>query len=459
MSKGGEVMPPLKETQMNSESSTGLLVVDRPITSLVNFSNNARTHSKRQVRQIADSIREFGFTNPVLLGDGDNTIIAGHGRVQAAKLLGMTSVPTILLAHLSKDQIRAYVLADNKFSSNAGWNESILAIELQHLLTIQTDLDITITGFEVPEIDLILQQASEIPDQEDDVDASQTGPAVTELGDLWALGDHRILCGNSLLEASFTCLLDGRQADMILCDPPYGIPIFGFVTGNGAMKHREFAMGCGEMTSEEFVQFLTQALQMLAQHSTDGSVHYVFMSWHHLQELLVAGREVYDDLLNIVVWAKDRAGMGSLYRSNHKFCPVFRHGKDSHLNNIQLGRWGRNRTNVWKYPASQTFAKQGDERDLLSLHPTIKPTAMLADAILDCSARGDLILDSFLGSGSTLLAAERVGRLCYGIEIDPLYVDLSIRRWERSTGRSAIHISTGKSFEEISAAREVNCAR
>ncbi|MDP9051654.1 MAG: site-specific DNA-methyltransferase [Acidobacteriota bacterium] len=434
-------------------------VVDMPIASLVNFSNNARTHSKRQIRQIADSIREFGFTNPVLLGNGDNTIIAGHGRVQAAKLLGMTQVPTILLAHLTKDQIRAYVLADNKISLSAGWNESILAIELQHLLTIQTDLDITVTGFEVPEIDLILQQASEVPDQENDVDASlHAGPAVSELGDLWALGDHRIFCGNSLHEASFTSLLNGKQADMILCDPPYGIPISGFVTGNGSTKHREFAMGCGEMTSEEFVQFLTQALQMLARHSKDGSVHFVFMSWHHLQELLVAGQEVYDALLNIVVWAKDRAGMGSLYRSQHELCPIFRKGKNSHRNNVQLGRYGRNRTNVWTYPGSQTLSKQGVERDLLSLHPTIKPTAMLADAILDCSARGDLVLDSFLGSGSTLLAAERVGRICCGIEIDPLYVDLAIRRWERSTGRSAIHTGTGKSFEEISAAREVNCA-
>jgi DNA modification methylase len=420
---------------MNSETSTGLHVVDMSVTSLTNFSNNARTHSKRQIRQIADSIREFGFTNPVLLGPG-NTIVAGHGRVQAALLLGMTHVPTILLAHLTKDQIRAYVIADNRLAMNAQWDESILAIELQHLLTIQADFDITITGFEVPEIDLILQQASEVPDQEDDVDVSQAGPAVSELGDLWGLGDHRIYCGNSLLDASFVCLLDGRQADMALCDPPYGVKINGHAMGNGATKHREFAMGCGEMSFEEFVRFLSQALQLLARHSKNGSVHFIFMSWHHLQELLVAGRQVYDALLNIVVWAKDRAGMGSLYRSQHELCPVFRNGKESHRNNIQLGRFGRNRTNVWTYPGSQTLAKRSDERDLLSLHPTIKPTAMLADAIRDCSARGELVLDSFLGSGSTLLAAERVGRICYGIEIDPLYVDLSIRRWERQTGRS-----------------------
>jgi DNA modification methylase len=444
---------------MNSETSTGLHVVDMPVTSLTNFSNNARTHSKRQIRQIADSIRQFGFTTPVLLGGDGNTIIAGHGRVQAAKLLGMNQVPTILLAHLTKDQIRAYVIADNQLALNAQWDESILAIELQHLLTIQDDFEVTITGFEVPEIDIILQQAAEVPGQEEPIDAAQTGPAVSELGDLWALGDHRIFCGNSLLEASFTCLLDGRQADMVLCDPPYGVPIDGHATGNGATKHREFAMGCGEMTFEEFVRFLSQALQQLARHSKNGSVHFVFMSWHHLQELLVAGRQVYDCLLNIVVWAKDRAGMGSLYRSQHELCPVFRNGKDSHRNNFLLGRYGRNRTNVWNYAGSQTLAKQSEEPDLLSLHPTIKPTAMLADAILDCSARGDLVLDSFLGSGSTLLAAERVGRICYGIEIDPLYIDLSIRRWERYTGRSAIHIGTGKLFQEISVLREVSCAQ
>jgi hypothetical protein len=283
----------------------------------------------------------------------------------------MSHVPTIRLAHLTKDQIRAYVLADNKIGLSAGWNESILAIELQHLLTIQADFDITITGFEVPEIDLILEQAGEVPDQEDDIDASHTGPAVSEPGDLWALGDHRIFCGNSMLEASFASLLDGRQADMVLSDPPYGVPINGFATGNGATKHREFAMGCGEMTSEEFVQFLSEALQLLARHSKNGSVHYIFMSWHHLQELLVAGRQIYSALLNIVVWAKDRAGMGSLYRSQHELCPVFRNGKDSHRNNIELGRYGRNRTNLWTYPSSQTFAKQGDERDLLSLHDVV----------------------------------------------------------------------------------------
>jgi hypothetical protein len=232
----------------------------------------------------------------VISGPGD-TIIAGHGRVQAAKLLGMTHVPTILLAHLSQDQIRAYVIADNKLAENVGWDESILAIELQHLLTVENNFDITITGFEVPEIDLILERAGDVAEEEDDIAASPAGPAVSELGDLWALGDHRIFCGNSLLEASFTTLLNGKLADMVLSDPPYGVPIDGHATGNGATKHREFAMGCGEMSSEEFGAFLSQALGMLARHSKMGSVHYVFMSWHKLQELLNAGHQVYDALL------------------------------------------------------------------------------------------------------------------------------------------------------------------
>lgn len=457
MSTRGHVLPLLR--RLNEQRNIQRIACHRqPVTSLVNFSNNARTHSKRQIRQIADSIREFGFTAPVLLGPGD-TIIAGHGRVQAAKLLGMNDVPTILLAHLSQDQIRAYVIADNQLALNAQWDESILAIELQRLLTVQTDFDITITGFEVPEIDLILQQAGEAPDEEDPIDASQTGPAVSELGDLWALGDRRIFCGNSFLEASFTSLLNGKRTDMVLADPPYGVKINGHATGNGATKHREFAMGCGEMTSEEFVQFLSQALQMLARHSKMGSVHFIFMSWHHLQELLVSGRQVYDALLNVVVWAKDRGGWVLYIAHSMSFVQSFgteRIHTGTTSNSAAMG--GTARTSGL-YPGSQTLAKQSEEPDLLSLHPTIKPTAMLADAIQDCSARGDLVLDSFLGSGSTLLAAERVGRICYGIEIDPLYVDLSIRRWERCTGRSAIHIGTAKSFEEISAAREVNCAR
>jgi DNA modification methylase len=244
------------------------------------------------------------------------------------------------------------------------------------------------------------------------------------------------------------------RAGIVFCDPPYNVKIDGHVTGNGSIRHREFAMASGEMNEAEFVAFLTTCLRLLARHSLSGSVHFICMDWRHMKELLAAGGQVYDSLLNLCVWAKNCGGMGSLYRSRHELVFVFRHGKESHRNNVQLGKFGRNRTNVWEYPGVNTFSKTGEEGNLLSLHPTVKPVALVADALLDCSARGEIVLDGFLGSGSTLMAAERVGRICYGIEIEPLYVDVAIRRWQRYTGEQAIHVSTGKTFDQLSSEAE-----
>ena len=430
-----------------------LRVEYKSISVLKAYSHNARTHSKPQIRQIADSIAAFGFTNPILIDD-DNTVVAGHGRLLAAQLLGMEQVPTIRLETLTEAQIRAYVLADNKLAEKAGWDESILAIELQHLLTVDLGFDVTVTGFEVPEIDLILQEAASKPYAEAEFEMAPAGPAISRPGDLWLLGKHRILCGNSLEEAAFTRLMSGRKADVVFVDPPYNVAIDGHVSGNGSIQHREFQMASGEMSEEEFIRFLTTSLDLLACHSKMGSVHFVCMDWRHTGELLVAGRQSYDSLLNLCVWAKDKGGMGSLYRSQHEFVFVFRNGTSSHRNNVQLGRFGRNRTNVWHYPGVNTLSRQGDEGNLLELHPTVKPVALVADALLDCSAPGNLALDSFLGSGSTLIAAQRTGRVCHGIEIDPLYVDTAIRRWQRDTGADAIHADSGNRFEEMEVAHE-----
>lgn len=435
---------------------TELSIAYTPIERLHPYDKNARTHTKHQLRQIAESIRVFGFTNPILI-DKENTIIAGHGRVEAAKTLGMSQVPTIRLENLNEDQIRAYIIADNKLAENAGWDTSILAIELQHLLTLDcADFDVTITGFEVPEIDIILEDAQEssaaleaIPEP----DLNQ--PAVTQPGDLWLLDKHRILCGNSLREDSYRALMDGRRASVVFADVPYNVPIQGHVSGKGSVQHREFQMASGEMSEAEFVAFLSTTLRLLAKHSTPGSVHFICQDWRHMKELLAAGGEAYDSLLNLCVWVKDNGGMGSFYRSRHELVFVFRSGKGSHRNNVQLGKFGRYRTNVWEYPGVNTLSKQGEEGNLLAMHPTVKPVQLVADALLDCSARGDIVLDGFLGSGSTLLAAERVARICYGIEIDPAYVDVAIRRWQRHTGEQAVHAVTGKNFEEISKEMEV----
>jgi DNA modification methylase len=431
------------------------------ITQLVPNRRNSRTHTKHQIRQIAESIRTFGFTNPVLI-DRNDQIVAGHGRVEAAKLLSMSQVPTIRLENLTEDQIRAYVLADNKLAENAGWDRSILAIELQNLLTLDgAEFDVTITGFEVPEIDLIIEEAKDEPEPEPEGDSPEPDLSfdpVTQAGDAWILNRHRLLCGNSLRDGTYKQLMGKRRASVAFTDPPFNVRIDGHATGKGSIHHREFQMASGEMSETEFLSFLNSSLRFIANYSSNGAVSFICMDWRHAGDLISAGRQNFNELLNLCVWVKNSGGMGSLYRSQHELVMVFRKGKGRHLNNVQLGKFGRNRTNVWLYPGIQTMSKQGDEGNLLALHPTVKPIAMVADAILDCSVRGDIVLDPFLGSGTTLMAAERVGRICHGIEIDPLYVDVAIRRWQKHTGERAIHSETGKSFDEIAAEGETKNA-
>jgi DNA modification methylase len=436
-----------KRRSFQEMSLNPLTVTYEEIQNLVPYARNARTHSKRQIRQIADSIHAFGFTNPVLV-NRSRVIIAGHGRVDAAKLLGMNSVPTICLENLNEDEIRAYVLADNRLAEKAGWDHSILAIELQHLTAVDLGFEVAITGFEVGEIDLILQEAAAEQKAEEEPVEISPGPAVTKPGDIWLLGDHRLICGDALEGSTYSALMGGQKADVVFADPPYNVKIDGNVCGKGAIRHREFAMASGEMSESEFVDFLSSSLSLLERHSSDGSVHFICMDWRHAAEVLLAGKRAYDTLLNLCVWTKDNGGMGSFYRSQHELVFVFRKGKGSHRNNVQLGRFGRNRTNVWRYPGVNTLSKSGSEGNLLALHPTVKPVAMIADAILDCSARGDIVLDNFAGVGSTILAAEKVGRVCYAIEIDPLYIDTAVKRWEKHTGEKAVCAATGEHFDQ-----------
>lgn len=369
-----------------SDQGAALALLYRGVASLKPRTTNARTHSKHQIRQIARSIETFGFTNPVLL-DEQNGIVAGHGRVEAAKLLGMSQVPTIRLSNLSQDQIRAYVLADNKLAENAGWDRSILAIELQYLTSIDSAaFDVTVTGFEVAEIDVLLEEASPTTPDEEDLEPAIPSIATTRSGDLWQLGPYLVFCGDSLRTESYGALMGKDRAAVIFSDPPFNVKIDGHATGNGRVKHREFAMASGEMSEAEFRDFLSKALRQLSDWSAQGSVHFLCMDWRHVGDLLAVGEAVYDELLNLCVWVKDNGGMGSFYRSQHELVLVFRKGRESHRNNVQLGRFGRYRTNVWQYPGIQTMSKRGDEGYLLALHPTVKPVALVADAILDCSA-------------------------------------------------------------------------
>lgn len=429
--------------------TTKLVITYQPVAKLKSNPRNSRIHSKHQVRQIADSIKEFGFVNSLLL-DKDGMVVAGHGRLEAAKLLGIVQVPTILLDDLSPDQLRAFAIADNRLAERAGWDTSILAVELQHLLSIDTKFDVTITGFEMPEIDLLLSAPTDKSDPDDSFEKSDAPNATSQPGSIWQLGRHRILCANAIEQDSYSILLGKKRADVVFVDPPYNLAIAGHVSGNGSVHHREFPMASGEMSEFEFTSFLTSSLRLLARYSANNSIHFICMDWRHVGELIAAGRQVYESLINLCVWIKNNGGMGSFYRSRHELIFVFRNGKGKHKNNVQLGLFGRNRTNVWEYPTINTLSKTGDEGNLLALHPTVKPVSLVADALLDCSSRGDLVLDAFLGSGSTLVAAERTGRCCFGIELDPIYVDTAVKRWQRYTGDHAIDTVSGKRFNDIS---------
>ena len=427
------------------------------VSSLKPRSTNPRTHSKKQVRQIADSIERFGFTNPVLI-DRTDGIVAGHGRIEAAKLLGIEKVPTIRLEDLTEAEVRAYVIADNKLAENAGWDRELLAIEFQGLLELDLDFDVTLTGFETPEIDILIGEldAAEEEDPADEVPELADGPPVTRLGDIWCIGKHRLICGDATDPDAYARLLDGAEAQMVFTDPPYNVPIEGHVSGLGKVKHREFAMASGEMSESEFTEFLAKVFRHLATASADGAIQFLCIDWRHVGEVLAAGKSAYTELKNLCVWAKTNGGMGSLYRSQHELIFVFKAGKAPHINNVELGKHGRYRTNIWSYPGINSFGKDRDAE--LALHPTVKPVKLVADAILDCSKRGGIVLDPFLGSGTTLIAAEKTGRRGYGIELDPRYCDVIVRRMVGAFKIEAVHAATAKSFAEIERERAAEAA-
>jgi DNA modification methylase len=425
-----------------------------PIDALNPRQNNPRHHSRRQIRQIAKSIQTFGFNVPVLI-DAQGNVIAGHGRLQACLELGIKEVPTIRLEHLTEAQARAYTIADNRLTDNSAWDDRLLAQELKELSALDLNFDLDATGFEVAEIDLRIGSLEGNDDDFEDMAgrlSAEDAQPVSHPGDLWLLGKHRLYCGNSLDKSAYRTLMDGKRADMVFADPPYNVPIQGHVSGRGKKRHREFAMASGEMTPKEFIDFLGRAFALMAGHSADGSLHYICMDWRHMPELMTAGRKVYSDPRNLCVWVKSNAGMGSFYRSQHELVFVFKHGAAQHKNNVELGKHGRNRTNVWQYPGSCALNTSSDA-SLATAHPTVKPIQLVADAIKDCTARGDIVLDPFMGSGTTLLAAERTGRCGYGIELDPGYIDIAIKRWERMSKGRAVHAGSGMPFQEIAPQR------
>lgn len=419
----------------------------RLIETLIPYKNNARTHSNKQIEQIAHSIKRFGFTNPVLISD-ENEIIAGHGRVMAARELKMLEVPVLRLSHLNAEERRAYILADNKLAENAGWDNELLSIELEGLL--EMDFDIGVIGFSTTEIDLIFNEnnTSTSDDEFDEVPPIKPEQPVTRLGDLWELGKHKLLCGDARVPNDIKRLCGEQPISLMFTDPPYNVKIDGHVSGLGQHKHREFAIASGEMSQEQFTTFLRETLSNAASQLKEGAIAYVCMDWRHMGELLEAGSAAFDELKNLCVWNKTNGGMGTFYRSKHELVFVYKKGRVPHTNNFGLGDSGRYRTNVWDYAGINALGADRDEE--LAMHPTVKPVALVADAIRDCSHHNETVLDVFGGSGSTLIAAEKTGRMARVLEYDPLYCDVIIRRFEKLTGVDAVHSETGQTFAEMS---------
>jgi DNA modification methylase len=437
------------------------MTLDRTIMEAVrklrSHKRNARTHSKKQIKQLANVIRRYGWTYPILV-DENREIICGHARWEAARELNLKSVPILVMAGLSDAERRALAIADNKIAANSGWDHNLLAAELHELATLlpEYNLDLEITGFEPAEIDGLMADVVDHEGDPCDEPPKLAATPVSRKGDVWHFNGHRLLCGDACNEHDLVGLMGCDRATVVFADPPYNVRI-GETLGRGKIKHREFAVASGEMSPDDFTAFLARWMRLTAKFSESGSIHFTCIDWRHLNEMLRAGTEVFGTPQNLVVWNKTNAGQGSFYRSQHELIFVFKNGDAPHLNNVELGRHGRNRSNVWTYAGVNTF--RAGRLDDLSLHPTVKPIALVADAIKDCTRRGDIILDPFMGSGTTLLAAERVGRRAYGIEIDPLYVDAAIRRWQDFTKRDAILLATGQTFDEVAARGSVRKSR
>ncbi|MFL6728184.1 MAG: site-specific DNA-methyltransferase [Sphingomicrobium sp.] len=415
--------------------------------------HSARRHSKKKIAKLADSIRRLGFNVPMII-DKEGQLLAGHARLAAARLIGMDQVPVVRVSHLSEIEARAFAIAGNQFALNACWDFEVLAEELKELIDV--GFDAVLTGFSPAEIDLTIcsaeeAQANKSAKSPENVIPQPPAESVTRTGDVWLLGRHRLLCGDARDASCYSRLLEGEKADVVFTDPPYNVAIPGHVSGLGKVRHGNFAMACGEMSEEEFVGFLALTLCLVAQSCRDGAIAYVCMDWRHVGELLDAGKAIFSEHLNICVWDKLRGGMGGLYRSRHELVAVFKVGGAPHTNNVNLGATGRNRTNVWPYHGVNALSTQGAEA--LEMHPTVKPVELVADALKDCSRRGEIVLDPFAGSGTTAIAAEKCGRVARLIEYEPRYCDTIVGRFERYTGRQATLAGSGETFEDVAAQR------
>lgn len=411
-------------------------------------SRNARTHTDKQVAQIAASIGRFGWLVPIII-DEKNMIAAGHGRWLAAKKMKLRDVPVIRAQFITDADRRAFALAENRIADLSGWDEDLLAEELTFLFDDGYQLDIT--GFSIADLDFSIPETVDAKAEDVELPDSDIEP-VSRPGDLWLIGPHRVYCGDARDAESWEVLLGDERAALVFADAPYNVPIDGFVSGNGRNRHREFVMGAGEMSPPEFTAFLRAIFRNCVRFSTSGSIHYQCMDWRHTRELLDAADGVYSEHKQLIVWKKDNGGQGAFYRSQHELVFVFKSGKGKHINNFGLGETGRYRTNVVEYAGANTFRK-GRDADLAA-HSTVKPTALVADFLIDCSNRGDLVVDPCLGSGTTLIAAHRTGRRGAGIELDPGYADTAVQRLAATVDLTPILASDGRCFDGVAASRK-----
>jgi DNA modification methylase len=430
-------------------------VVRLSTQSLKPFPGNPRQHSDAQITLLSRNIQTV-WTDPILV-DENRTILSGHARLAAAKHLGLSEVPTLTLSGASEAQKRAILIAENRIAEKSTWDYQLLRGQLQEI--IDCDFDVELSGYSTGEIDILLDapaQTSE-PDPLDELDAALLqATAVSRIGDLWKLGNHALLCADARDSRSYEALMGDRRAQQVISDPPFNVKIRGHARGRGKVDHREFVAASGELSAVQFQEFLASAMRHAIAFSSNGSIHCWFQDWRHLPEILNAALPRYSAWMQLLVWNKNNGGQGSFYRSKHELILVFKNGQGKHVNNFGLGATGRYRTNVLDYPGlSGTDPRKREEADL---HPTMKPIALIADLIRDCSHRNAIVLDAFAGSGTMLLAAERTGRIARAMELDPLYVDVAIRRWEKATGRKARHASTGLTLEELKRHRSASAS-
>ena len=422
--------PSLAGGRVRNDLTPKLVLTERAPADLKAPVRAVRACEPGQVQRVVASIRALGFCDPVLI-DGEDQVLDGVVRVEAAKLAGLNTIPCIVVDHLTAEERRVLRLALNRVQERGSWDLDELKLEFEEL-SLEDGL-LEITGFTDCEIDQILLDAEPSPIEVGPLLPARGATTDVRVGDIFALGRHRVICGDARDPRVLAALMGEEKARLILTDEPYNVPVQGHVTGG---DHREFAMASGEMSEAEFLAFNRDWMGTALPYLVDGGVFGTFIDWRGLATVHAAANEFDLEQLNLIVWGKTNPGMGSLYRSQHELLPLFKKGRAPHINNVGLGRCGRSRSNLWMHPGASSLGSS--TRKGLQDHPTVKPVALLVDAMFDLTYRDDIILDPFLGSGSTLVAAEQAGRRCLGIEVDPSYIDIILKRHEFAGSGGAV---------------------